>query len=108
MPTMRQGPGDASAERRGVKLDRVGMVLVHMLDDAGLGLDQGFRALQRQEKLARLEIEDAAEAADVMRALDVQRPEGEIRKVGIERRPRDAGREIAASPPAPASGSARP
>ena len=58
--------------------DGVGMVVVHMRDDALLGLDERLGALpEASRRSAGLQIDDAAEAADVMGALDLEPPEGE-------------------------------
>ncbi len=57
-----------------------------MRHDAGLDLDQALGAGKRQEEIARIEIEDAAEAANVVGALDLEAPEAEIGKIDIERR----------------------
>ena len=46
------------------------MSLVHMFDDLGLGIEETFCAFGRHKKIVRLEVEDAAETADIMRAFD--------------------------------------
>src|SRR5262249_55518289 len=68
----------------GVKLDGVGVVAVHLLENIGLGIDKTPRAFDLQQKVGWREIEDASEAADVMRALDCEPPKGEVWEVSIE------------------------
>ncbi len=51
------------------------------------------RTFGADEEIARAEIDDAAEATDIVGALDGEPPEGEIREVGIERGLGVAGEE---------------
>lgn len=69
------------------------MSLVHVLHDARLGFQKAFGAIKRQEKLARLKIEDATEAANIVGAFDLEAPEAEIGEVNVERRLWETGEE---------------
>src|SRR5262245_22307986 len=83
----RHAPGSSrSANRRGIKLNRTGMVAVHMLDDVGLGFEEALGFFGLHEEITRGEIEDAPEAADIMCALDLKPPKGKIGEVRIKRR----------------------
>src|SRR6185295_17538761 len=67
-----------------VEFDGIGVMAVHMLDDLGLRLDETLGAFGLHQEIAGREIEDASEAADVMRAVDSKPPKGEVGKVGVE------------------------
>jgi len=64
---------------------RVGMIVVHVFDDAGLGLDQFF--IQRVGDCQRCLVEpvDRAKAADQMAALDPHAIKREVLKAGVAR-----------------------
>ena len=64
------GPRRGARKGRGINLESIGMIPVHVLDDARLALNEGLGASKRQEKVARAKIEDASEAADVVGALN--------------------------------------
>lgn len=64
------GPRRGARKGRGIKLESIGMIPVHVLDNARLALNEGLGASKRQEKVARAKIEDASEAADVVGALN--------------------------------------
>ena len=51
----------------------------------GFGREQLAGAFRGDQKLGRRQIDDAAEAADIVGAFDLEPPEGEIGEVGIER-----------------------
>src|SRR5581483_9010587 len=74
----------AFGERGGVKLDRVGMLLVHVLDNLLLGLDQACRLVEIKQEFAGGEFEDAAEAAYVVGPLDRKAEKGEVGEFGVE------------------------
>ena len=88
--------GACIEQSRRVELDRVGVVLVHVRHDAGLGLDETLGAGERHQEIARAEIDDAAEAADEVRALELECVEREIGKIGVARRARMAREETRA------------
>ena len=60
------------------------MVRVHVLDDFRFRFHQALRTVERKDELRRGEIEDAPEAADIVRALDIEPPESEVGEAGIE------------------------
>ena len=108
------------AVRRAEKLGRiepagVGMIGVHVLDHPGLGRNQRLGAGEIGEQILRLEIDDAAEARDQMRALElhlVEREVGEAREhlgfglIGEIAPPRV--RALGLRPPCPSASRARP
>ena len=51
MPLMRQGPSVGAGKPRRVELDGIGVVGVHMLQNAGLGRDEVLGAIESDEKL---------------------------------------------------------
>ena len=57
------------------------MVFIHVLDRALLGLDQRGGIADLGQELLRLEIDDAAEARDQMRARGADAKEGEILEI---------------------------
>ena len=56
-----------------------------MRDDSLLGLHDRLGPCQRDQKVTGLQIHDTAEAADEMSALDLEPPEGKVRKIGVKR-----------------------
>ena len=85
MPLMRQAPGRSAEQARRVQLDGVGVILVHVPDDVGLALAQRLGTGHVDEQLRARQIDDAAEAADEMRAGNIECIKREIRKIGIAR-----------------------
>ena len=74
------GPWRGAGKGRGIKLESIGMIPVHVLDNARLALKEGLGVSKRQEKVVRTKIEDASEAADVVGALDRQAPKAKSGK----------------------------
>ena len=54
------------------------------LDDARLGGEQRLGAFGRNEQIVAIKIEDAAEAADIVRALDLEPPKTKIGERRVE------------------------
>ena len=71
------------------------MILVHMGDDAGFGRRQRLGPFERHQEIARFQIDDAPETANVVSAFHREPPEGEVREVGVEPRFRVTGEEAA-------------
>ncbi len=85
---MRHGAPRGAEECGGVGLERAGVILVHMGDNVGFRRDEGLGAREVGEKIGRRKIDDAAEAADEVRALG---PQGvETRNRGNPHSPRAA------------------
>ncbi len=76
-----------------VKLQRVGVVGVHMRHDVRLGPNEGVSSLQRQQKIGGIQVDNAPKTPDEMRPLRLQGVKGEIGKVGVSLRRRVSGKE---------------
>lgn len=87
----------ATEQPRGIELHGVGMVLVHMGDDAGLGGGEfaGIGAVVAQRR--RVHPVDAPEAGDQMRRARLDGEEAEIAEIGIARGAGMAGEEARAA-----------
>ena len=93
MPVIRQSLPPQPQQLAGIELHRIGMVLVHMADDALLGVGQAAR--RRGIQLGGREPSDLAEARDQMGALDGNPIEVEILEAGIHLRVGMAAEETA-------------
>ena len=59
------------------------MIGVHMLDDVGFRASQSLRAGKIDQQIAGLEVDDAAETADKVRALNNELVKREVREICV-------------------------
>ena len=71
MPTQRHSPSGAPSNFVAYKPTGIGMIFIHVRDRPGLGVDQRLRVRNIGEQILRVDVHDAAEAGNQMRAPDL-------------------------------------